>query len=137
MRRNGLKSANAWLDKIAEKITGAVGSMWCAIIFMCISLISLPDVIKASLESGSLMHVVQWLTQSFLQLVLLSIILKGQNIAGAKQEQIVRQINENTARTEAAAERIEYIVSLIDKKEEKELKELEKKQDVYLKMVRM
>lgn len=122
-----MKKFNAWLDKLAVKITSAVGSMWCAILFSLIALTSLPDVIIQFIHTGSIAPIIQWVAQTFLQLVLLSIILKGQNIASDKQEQIIDRINENTAKTEAAAERIEHIVKLIEKIEERELKDIEKK----------
>jgi hypothetical protein len=70
---------NAWL---AVKITDGVGTMTCAYIFGVISLISLP----AALESGQLIVIISWIAQTFLQLVLLSIIIVGQNIAAAASD---------------------------------------------------
>jgi hypothetical protein len=64
---------NKWL---AIKITSGVGTMWCAYAFMVLSLISLPSVIG----SGNVVTMVQWVAQTFLQLVLLSVIVVGQNI---------------------------------------------------------
>lgn len=65
---------NTWL---ALKITNGVGTMWCAYAFAAIALISLP----AALSTGQLIIIVAWIAQTFLQLVLLSIIIVGQNIA--------------------------------------------------------
>lgn len=62
---------------LAVKITGAVGTMWCAYAFALLALVSLPQV----LSSGSLKDLVAWIAQTFLQLVLLSIIIVGQNIS--------------------------------------------------------
>ena len=62
---------------LAVKITGAVGTMWCAYLFALLALLSLPEV----LSSGSLKDLVAWIAQTFLQLVLLSIIILGQNIS--------------------------------------------------------
>jgi len=62
---------------LAVKITGAVGTMWCAYAFAALALVSLPQV----LSSGSLKDLVAWIAQTFLQLVLLSIIIVGQNIS--------------------------------------------------------
>ncbi|NBV26774.1 MAG: hypothetical protein EBR99_05615 [Actinobacteria bacterium] len=62
---------------LAVKITGAVGTMWCAYLFALLALLSLPEVIR----SGSLKDLVAWIAQTFLQLVLLSIIIVGQNIS--------------------------------------------------------
>src|SRR5215469_11130093 len=61
--------------KVALVITRAVGSMWCAYAFALFDLISLPDAIR-----GGLSTIVSWVAQTFLQLVLLSIIMVGQNV---------------------------------------------------------
>jgi hypothetical protein len=64
-------------DRIMAAVTRKVGTLGCAIVFCVIALISLP----AALESGSLIIIVAWVAQTFLQLVLLSIILGGQSVA--------------------------------------------------------
>lgn len=64
---------NQWL---ASKITSAVSTMWCAYLFALIALISLP----AALKTHSLIVIVAWVAQTFLQLVLLSVIMVGQKI---------------------------------------------------------
>lgn len=56
-------------------ITKAVGTMWMAYIFAGITLISLPEAIR-----GGTATTVSWIAQTFLQLVLLSIIMVGQNV---------------------------------------------------------
>lgn len=70
---NPLTRFNTWL---AVKITSAVGTMWCAYIFALLALVSLP----AAIASGSAVVLVSWISQTFLQLVLLSIIIVGQNV---------------------------------------------------------
>ncbi len=72
--------ANKWL---AVRISAGVGTMACAYVFAVIALISLP----AALSSGSLIIIVGWVAQTFLQLVLLSIIIVGQNISAAASDQ--------------------------------------------------
>jgi hypothetical protein len=69
---------NNWF---AIKITNAVGSMWCAYLFGLFDLISLPAAIK-----GGKATLVSWVAQTFLQLVLLSIIIVGQNIQAAASD---------------------------------------------------
>jgi hypothetical protein len=69
---------NAWL---AVKITNTVGSMWCAYVFTLLALISLPDAIH-----GGTAPLIAWIAQTFLQLVLLSIIMVGQDVASQKAE---------------------------------------------------
>lgn len=63
------------LDKIALFITKRVGTMWCAIIFALLSLLSLPKALEGGIASSA-----DWGAQTFLQLVLLSIIMVGQNL---------------------------------------------------------
>lgn len=81
---------NRWL---AVKITGAVGTMWCAYLFALLALVSLPDAI-----AGGTAALVQWTAQTFLQLVLLSIIIVGQNISAeasdARAEKTFRDTEE-------------------------------------------
>lgn len=64
--------------RFALLITGIVGTMWCAYAFAMLALIALPSAIK----SGDPLQLVQWVSQTFIQLVLLSIIMVGQNIMG-------------------------------------------------------
>src|SRR6202162_2410307 len=67
---------NAWL---AVKVTTGVGTMWCAYAFAAIALVSLPSAIA----SHSAVTLVSWISQTFLQLVLLSVIIVGQNVLAA------------------------------------------------------
>ena len=77
-----MKKFDKWLNSLGLKITAMVSTMYCAIIFAAIALISLPSVI----QSHSLLVSVAWLAQTFLQLVLLSIIMVGQNVQSEKSE---------------------------------------------------
>lgn len=65
--------------KVAVKITKIVGSMWCAYAFILLTLISLP----VAIMSGNLLIIIGWIAQTFLQLVLLPIIIVGQNVQAA------------------------------------------------------
>src|SRR5947208_10831250 len=56
--------------RVALLVTRAVGSMWCAYAFALFDLISLPAAIR-----GGAATIVQWVAQTFLQLVLLSVIM--------------------------------------------------------------
>lgn len=73
--------------RLAAKITSMVSTMWCAYVFAIIALISLPGALK----SGDTIIIVSWIAQTFLQLVLLSIIMVGQNV---QAESVERKINE-------------------------------------------
>lgn len=67
--------------KIAVAITNVVGTMWCAYVFAAIALISLPEAIQ-----GGISQLIAWLAQTFLQLVLLSVIMVGQKVAAAASD---------------------------------------------------
>lgn len=66
---------NTWL---ALKITNVVGTMWCAYAFAALALVSLPTAIKDGTAT-----LISWIAQTFLQLVLLSIIMVGQAVQSA------------------------------------------------------
>ena len=67
---------------LAVKITTGVGTMWCAYAFAALALVSLPSAIR----SGDAVTLVSWISQTFLQLVLLSIIIVGQNVLAAASD---------------------------------------------------
>src|SRR5258708_10874381 len=69
-------------SRLAVLITRSVGSMWCAYLFTLIALISLP----AALNSHDPIIIVSWIAQTFLQLVLLPIIIVGQNVQAAASD---------------------------------------------------
>jgi uncharacterized membrane protein len=60
------------------KITLVVGTMWAAYVFTVIALFALPSAITQGTY-----FIIVWLSSSFLQLVLLPIIIVGQNIQAA------------------------------------------------------
>ena len=53
--------------------------MWTAYLFAAIAVVSLP----AALASGDNIIIVAWVAQTFLQLVLLPVIIVGQNVQAA------------------------------------------------------
>src|SRR5216684_3426728 len=67
---------NTWL---ALKVTAIVGTMICAYLFTLLALISLPSALK----TGNLIIIIAWIAQTFLQLVLLPVIIVGQNVQAA------------------------------------------------------
>ena len=76
---NKANKFNFWL---AKKITDGVATMWCAYLFALLALISLPSAIK----THDVVTIVAWIAQTFLQLVLLPIIIVGQNLQAAESE---------------------------------------------------
>jgi hypothetical protein len=68
--------------RIALALTSAVGTMWCAYAFAILALMVLPQAI-----AGGLLTLVQWVSQTFIQLVMLSVIMVGQNVLGRAADQ--------------------------------------------------
>ncbi len=71
--------------RLAVMITRAVGTMWAAYVFVLIALVSFPQAMQAFLHGDTVVGIT-WLSQSFLQLVLLPIIIVGQNVISASQD---------------------------------------------------
>lgn len=80
--RKALRDVEGFNAKLALIITRSVGTMACAYVFAVIALISLP----AALSSGQVIIIVAWIAQTFLQLVLLSIIMVGQTVQSAASD---------------------------------------------------
>jgi hypothetical protein len=77
-KNNKASRFNSWL---AIKITTGVGTMWCAYAFFILALLGLPTALHPGGEG-----IIAWIAQTFLQLVLLSIIIVGQNILSAASD---------------------------------------------------
>ncbi len=71
------------LDRLGLRITLVVGTMYCALAFALLAFISLP----AAFHSGDPIIIVAWVAQTFLQLVLLPIIIVGQNLAARASDE--------------------------------------------------
>ena len=78
---------NEFNRRLAQKITSFVSTMWCAYIFAALALISLP----AAIKSGDVVVIVAWIAQTFLQLVLLSIIMVGQQVSSQSVEEMIKE----------------------------------------------
>ena len=61
--------------RVALILTTTVGTMWCAYAFGVLALVALPQALD-----GGLLPIIQWVSQTFIQLVMLSVIMVGQNI---------------------------------------------------------
>ena len=68
--------AGGFNGRFAVLLTRVVGTMWCAYAFAVLALIALPS----ALASGDMLPLIQWVSQTFIQLVMLSVIMVGQNI---------------------------------------------------------
>lgn len=73
--RSEIQKADGVNAKVAVFLTNLVGSMWCAYVFAALALVGLPAALKPGGEG-----IIAWIAQTFLQLVLLSVIMVGQNV---------------------------------------------------------
>ncbi len=73
--RDAMREVDGFNAKFAVLITRLVGTMWCAYLFAAIALLGLSPALKPGGEG-----IVAWIAQTFLQLVLLSVIMVGQNV---------------------------------------------------------
>lgn len=92
---------------VALWVTEKVGTMSCAYAFAVIALISLPE----ALSSEDPLEIVSWIAQTFLQLVLLSIIIVGQNIQSEFAEQQAQIDRETLIAIKKLAEEIHLVTT--------------------------
>ena len=105
---------------LAICITKIVGSMWCAYIFAALALISLP----AAIASRNPLVIVSWIAQTFLQLVLLPIIIVGQNV----QAEVSDERAERDHETLMAIHTLTAEIYKLNKQQEKIFEASEKKE---------
>jgi len=120
-------------DRIGLGITKRVGSMWAAYIFAALTLVSLP----AAIMSGSPIIIVAWVAQTFLQLVLLPVIIVGQNLQAAESEKraiatyddagaILEEAKEIQNHLSVQDEALNHLIDRLESLEEKLLKASQK-----------
>jgi hypothetical protein len=63
--------------------------MWCALLFVVIAIVGTPGVFPAPVTA-----IAVWTAQVLLQLVLLSVIMVGQNVQSVRQEQLIRETHD-------------------------------------------
>ncbi|MHB8398953.1 MAG: hypothetical protein ACYDCI_08480 [Candidatus Limnocylindrales bacterium] len=95
--------------KIALGLTTAVGTMWCAYAFAVLALIVLPDAI-----AGGTLTLIQWVSQTFIQLVMLSVIMVGQNILGKASDKRAEMTYKDADATFHEAEQIQAHLKVQD-----------------------
>jgi uncharacterized membrane protein len=98
-------AAQRFNSAVGLKITVLVGTMWCAYVFAVIALVSLPD----NIHSKQLF--ILWISSSFLQLVLLPIIIVGQNIQARASDARAAKTFEDVL---DARNKIEHAIQLLD-----------------------
>jgi hypothetical protein len=113
-----MNAVSRFNKSLGAKITSVVGTMWCAYAFAAIALISLPNAIK----TGDTVVIIAWIAQTFLQLVLLSIIMVGQSVQSESVEQKINETHEASLGEFELAKEARGIAN----EELKELKEISK-----------
>ena len=122
-RGNGFQRFNSWLGL---KITVLVGTMVCAYIFAIIALVSLPSAIK----SGDLTVIVAWISSNFVQLVLLPIIIVGQNIQATASDKRADQTYQDAEAVLAEAQQIQAHLAAQDEAIERQQEHLARQDKV-------
>ena len=84
--KKAARSGKRWLGRVGAvvglRITLIVGTMTVATGFTALALVSLPSALK----SHDKIIIVAWIAQTFIQLVLLPIIIVGQNVGAAASD---------------------------------------------------
>ena len=86
---------------LALLVTRAVGTMWCAYLFAALDLVSLPDAVR-----GGTAALVSWIAQTFLQLVLLAIIMVGQNVQASAADARAEATYDDASATHHAVDQL-------------------------------
>jgi hypothetical protein len=100
--RDHLPTGNAVLrfnSRLAVLVTKVVGTMWCAYVFALFDLLALPTAVHQGTYG-----IVQWVASFFLQLVLLSIIMVGQQLQSTASDARAAKTFEDT---EVIADRLD------------------------------
>lgn len=85
---NEINEINEKLNRVGAFITKIIGTMWTAVAFAILAFISLP----AAIDTHSPIVIVSWIAQTFLQLVLLPIIMVGQNLQADRHKDVIKHI---------------------------------------------
>lgn len=92
-----MKQVEGFNAKVAVLLTRGVGTMACAYVFCLIAVTSLPAILVSAgvltksevpsfLTKPGLILIVAWIAQTFIQLVLLSVIMVGQSVQSAASD---------------------------------------------------
>ena len=104
-------AASGFNQRLAVVITRAAGTMWCAYLFAVLAVLGNPG------PSAGIQQWVQWVSQTFIQLVMLSVIMAGQAYLGRRQEieadQSFADIEHIVARLETIGTRLDVIEGLL------------------------
>lgn len=121
------KRTGTFNEKLALALTTAVGTMWCAYFFSILALLVLPDAIH-----GGMLTFIQWVSQTFIQLVMLSVIMVGQAIMGQASDKRAEMTYKDAEATFHEAQQIQAhlkqqddaINAILDRLEKREAEEI-------------
>jgi hypothetical protein len=88
--------------RLAVVVTTVVGTMWCAYAFAVLALVVLPQAI-----GGGTLTFIQWVSQTFIQLVMLSVIMVGQNVLSRASDKRAEMTYRDAEATFHEAEQIQ------------------------------
>jgi len=115
LHRATLKGIN---EQVAVFLTRTVGSMWMAYAFVLIAIIGLFSIL--GVLSPTIALLVAWASQTFIQLVLLPVIMVGQNVLSRHAE---LQSDETFATTQKSFADIEHIIEHLSAQDTELLKQ--------------
>lgn len=86
------KQSLSFNQNVIVFVAGLLGSPWTFYIFCGLALISAPQVF----ESGSIVTIISWITQTFIQLVALAVLQAFQTITGKKLDKMLAEMFRNS-----------------------------------------
>lgn len=101
-------------QRIAVALTNGVGTMWCAYGFTILAILGFPGFHATPTQW------VQWISQTLIQLVMLSVIMVGQKVIGRHQE---LQAEEQFRTTQKSYHDIEQIMTHLSKQDDELLEQ--------------
>ena len=107
--------------KLGLFVTTIVGTMWAAYLFTVLALVSFPSAIR----SGDSIIIVAWIAQTFLQLVLLPIIIVGQNIQAKAADKRADQTYKDAEAILHECSQIQAHLAVQDKAQANQIAELQ------------
>ncbi len=101
-------------DRLGLSITAIVGTMWCAYAFAMLAFFALPSAMGSDILGNRTLLIVQWISQTFIQLVLLSVIMVGQNLQGRHAELRAEADYETNVKAEGEIESLMVLLNSMD-----------------------
>lgn len=86
------KQSLSFNEEVIVFVAGLLGSPWTFYVFCGLALISAPQVFK----SGSIVTIISWITQTFIQLVALAVLQAFQTITGKKLDKMLAEMFRNS-----------------------------------------